>query len=44
MTIRVAIRHKTIYNFDRPVALSPHVFRLRPAVSPDPYQGLCLAH
>ncbi len=32
MTIRVAIRHKTTYNFDRPVTLSPHVFRLRPAV------------
>ncbi len=32
MTIRVAIRHKTIYKFDRPVSLSPHVFRLRPAV------------
>jgi uncharacterized protein (DUF2126 family)/transglutaminase-like putative cysteine protease len=32
MTIRVAIRHKTIYRFDRPVSLSPHVFRLRPAV------------
>lgn len=32
MTIRVAIRHKTAYNFDRPVSLSPHVFRLRPAV------------
>jgi uncharacterized protein (DUF2126 family)/transglutaminase-like putative cysteine protease len=32
MTIRVAIRHKTVYNFDRPVSLSPHVFRLRPAV------------
>ena len=32
MTIRVAIRHKTIYSFDRPVSLSPHVFRLRPAV------------
>ncbi len=32
MTIRVAIRHKTIYNFDRLVSLSPHVFRLRPAV------------
>jgi len=32
MTIRVAINHKTRYNFDRPVALSPHVFRLRPAV------------
>ncbi|MEQ1558125.1 MAG: transglutaminase family protein [Methyloglobulus sp.] len=32
MTIRVAIRHKTIYSFDRPVTLLPHVFRLRPAV------------
>ncbi len=32
MTIRVAIRHKTIYKFDRLVSLSPHVFRLRPAV------------
>jgi uncharacterized protein (DUF2126 family)/transglutaminase-like putative cysteine protease len=32
MTIRVAIQHKTIYNFDRLVSLSPHVFRLRPAV------------
>ena len=32
MTIRVAIRHKTIYSFDRPVSLSPHVFRLRPAI------------
>lgn len=32
MTIRVAIRHKTTYSFDRSVALSPHVFRLRPAV------------
>ncbi len=32
MAIRVAIRHKTIYTYDRPVALSPHIFRLRPAV------------
>ncbi|MDP4284349.1 MAG: transglutaminase family protein [Bacteroidota bacterium] len=32
MAIRVAIRHKTIYSYDRLVALSPHVFRLRPAV------------
>ncbi|MGR8980275.1 MAG: transglutaminase family protein, partial [Gammaproteobacteria bacterium] len=32
MTIRVAIHHKTIYSFDRLVSLSPHVFRLRPAV------------
>ncbi len=31
MAIRVAIRHKTVYSYDRLVALSPHVFRLRPA-------------
>ncbi|CAA0081227.1 putative protein [BD1-7 clade bacterium] len=31
MTIRVAIRHKTHYRFDHPVALHPHVIRLRPA-------------
>ena len=32
MAIRVAINHKTEYRFDRPVALSPHIIRLRPAV------------
>jgi uncharacterized protein (DUF2126 family)/transglutaminase-like putative cysteine protease len=32
MTIRVAIHHKTRYRFDRLVNLSPHIFRLRPAV------------
>ena len=31
MTIRVAIRHKMHYDFDRMVTLSPHVVRLRPA-------------
>ena len=31
MAIRVAINHKTTYSYDRPVSLSPHVFRLRPA-------------
>jgi uncharacterized protein (DUF2126 family)/transglutaminase-like putative cysteine protease len=31
MAIRIAINHKTVYSYDRPVALSPHVFRLRPA-------------
>jgi uncharacterized protein (DUF2126 family)/transglutaminase-like putative cysteine protease len=31
MTIRVAIHHKTTYEFDRLVSLSPHVLRLRPA-------------
>jgi len=32
MAIRVAINHKTAYQYDRFVSLSPHVFRLRPAV------------
>ena len=32
MAIRVAINHKSIYRYDRLVSLSPHVFRLRPAV------------
>ncbi|MBG9377373.1 transglutaminase family protein [Panacibacter sp. DH6] len=32
MAIRVAIKHKTTYHYDRPVTLSPHIFRLRPAV------------
>ncbi|MBF0341629.1 MAG: transglutaminase family protein, partial [Magnetococcales bacterium] len=32
MTIRVAIRHHTRYRYDRAITLSPHVFRLRPAV------------
>lgn len=31
MTIRVAINHNTYYKFDRPVTLSPHTVRLRPA-------------
>jgi uncharacterized protein (DUF2126 family)/transglutaminase-like putative cysteine protease len=31
MAIRVAINHKTVYSYDRPVSLSPHIFRLRPA-------------
>ena len=31
MSIRVAINHKTSYSYDRPVSLSPHLFRLRPA-------------
>jgi len=32
MAIRVAINHKSVYRYDRLVNLSPHVFRLRPAV------------
>ena len=32
MAIRVAINHKTVYEYDRFVSLSPHIFRLRPAV------------
>lgn len=31
MSIKVAIDHRTEYRFDRPVSLSPHVVRLRPA-------------
>ena len=31
MTIRVAINHRTSYKFDRPVHMSPHTVRLRPA-------------
>ncbi|MGA7950246.1 MAG: transglutaminase family protein [Thiobacillaceae bacterium] len=31
MSIQVAIRHTTVYKFDRHVTLSPHVVRLRPA-------------
>src|SRR6478736_3125736 len=31
MSIKVAIRHQTSYDYDRSVNLSPHIFRLRPA-------------
>jgi len=31
MAIRIALHHETVYRFDREVALSPHVVRLRPA-------------
>lgn len=31
MAIRVALRHKTHYQYDRLITLSPHIFRLRPA-------------
>ena len=31
MAIRVAINHRTEYRFDRPVRVTPHVVRLRPA-------------
>ncbi|MCA9838562.1 MAG: transglutaminase family protein, partial [Trueperaceae bacterium] len=31
MAIHVAINHKTHYQYDRLVSLSPHIFRLRPA-------------
>src|SRR3954470_14660304 len=31
MTIRVALHHRTHYAFDRPVGMSPHEVRLRPA-------------
>jgi uncharacterized protein (DUF2126 family)/transglutaminase-like putative cysteine protease len=31
MAIRVALNHQTVYRYDRPVTLLPHVVRLRPA-------------
>jgi uncharacterized protein (DUF2126 family)/transglutaminase-like putative cysteine protease len=31
MSIRVALNHKTLYRYARPVWLSPHIVRLRPA-------------
>ena len=31
MSVRIAIHHRTAYCFDRPVNLSPHLIRLRPA-------------
>ncbi len=31
MSIRIALNHKTSYQYDRPVALSPQIIRLRPA-------------
>ncbi|BCR07018.1 IMP dehydrogenase [Desulfuromonas versatilis] len=43
MTIRIACNHLTCYKFDRPVGLSPHVFRLRPAPhSRTPIKGYSL--
>ena len=32
MAIRIAINHKTRYDYDRSISLSPHIIRLRPAV------------
>jgi uncharacterized protein (DUF2126 family) len=32
MSIKIAINHDTYYRYDKPVVLSPHIFRLRPAV------------
>ena len=31
MSIRLAIEHRTVYRYDRPVQLGPHAVRLRPA-------------
>ena len=32
MAIHVALHHQTSYHFDRPVGVSPHIVRLRPAL------------
>src|SRR5579864_7894489 len=31
MAISVSLHHKSVYSYDRPVTLGPHVVRLRPA-------------
>src|SRR5689334_21834614 len=31
MSIQVGLSHRTVYRYDRPVALSPQLIRLRPA-------------
>ena len=31
MVLKVSLRHKTEYRFDRPASIGPHVLRLRPA-------------
>ncbi|NIJ54794.1 transglutaminase family protein [Dyadobacter arcticus] len=31
MSFLISLYHKTCYNYDRPVFLSPHIFRLKPA-------------
>lgn len=31
MALHVALHHRTVYRYDRPVTLSPHLVRLRPA-------------
>lgn len=33
MSIHVALRHTTVYTFDRSIKLGPHIIRLRPAQS-----------
>ncbi|HET9651343.1 MAG TPA: transglutaminase N-terminal domain-containing protein, partial [Usitatibacter sp.] len=41
--IKVALHHRTRYEYDRPVALSPHEMRLRPAAhARTPIQGYSL--
>ena len=31
MALKVMLSHKTSYKFDKPINLSPHIIRLRPA-------------
>ena len=31
MALKVVLSHKTHYKYDRPISLSPHIIRLRPA-------------
>jgi len=31
MSVKIAIHHLTVYEYDRPITLSPHLVRLRPA-------------
>ena len=38
--IRIALRHSTIYRYDRPITLGPQTVRLRPS----PQAGGCFSY